>query len=329
MVLAPGTTRPTVQRPPVPRRPLSPVAPRQGPRAPSHRPVARRAPASEALEHRRVGHAAALAHRLQPVPRPPCAACGAPAWSSAGHRTRRAGGRARSRRRRGLSRAGSAPVSASQASGTDANASLTSNVPMSARSSPARFRTACVAGIGAGQHEHRVDADHRHGVDPGHRAPARARRDLAGGDEQRAGAVGDLRGVARGDGAALLERRLQPGQHRRGRARADALVLGHVAAHGRAPGATAPSKRAGRSCAAAAARARPRAVRSRRAPVAGQAPAAGDHLGADALVERRPAVARRSWRGPNGAPDRCGRSRPSPPGSSTRRRRRPRRRTGH
>jgi hypothetical protein len=49
----------------------------------------------------------------------------------------------------GFSRAGSAPVSASHASGTGANASLTSNAPMSSSRSPDRASAFCVAGIGA------------------------------------------------------------------------------------------------------------------------------------------------------------------------------------
>src|SRR6516162_7458316 len=49
----------------------------------------------------------------------------------------------------GLSLAWSAPVSASQASGTLANASLTSKAPMSSMVRPARLSTLAVAGIGA------------------------------------------------------------------------------------------------------------------------------------------------------------------------------------
>lgn len=49
---------------------------------------------------------------------------------------------------RGLSLAGSAPVSAAQASGTGANASFTSKASMSAMVSPARLSTFSVAGIG-------------------------------------------------------------------------------------------------------------------------------------------------------------------------------------
>jgi len=48
-----------------------------------------------------------------------------------------------------LSCLASAPVSASQASGTEANASLTSKMSMSARPRPARASTLAVAGIGA------------------------------------------------------------------------------------------------------------------------------------------------------------------------------------
>ena len=48
----------------------------------------------------------------------------------------------------GLRRCSSAPISASQATGTDANASFTSNTPMSPTASPERFSTRAVAGIG-------------------------------------------------------------------------------------------------------------------------------------------------------------------------------------
>ena len=49
---------------------------------------------------------------------------------------------------RGLSFAGSAPVSASQASGTGANASFTSNASMSLMLRPVRARIFSVAGMG-------------------------------------------------------------------------------------------------------------------------------------------------------------------------------------
>ena len=49
----------------------------------------------------------------------------------------------------GFSLFSSAPISLSQAIGTGANASLTSNTPMSLTLKPDRFRTFWVAGIGA------------------------------------------------------------------------------------------------------------------------------------------------------------------------------------
>lgn len=48
----------------------------------------------------------------------------------------------------GLRRSGSAPVSASHANGTGANASLTSNAPMSSMHRPDLRNTFSVAGIG-------------------------------------------------------------------------------------------------------------------------------------------------------------------------------------
>ena len=126
----------------------------------------------DAFDDGGVGHAAALAHGLQAVPNVVGRACGGRAWSSAGRRTRRAGGRARSRRRCGLSRAGSAPVSASQASGTGANASLTSNAPMSSMDSPDFVQRLGRGRDGRGQHDHRVVAGQHRGVHPGERGQA-------------------------------------------------------------------------------------------------------------------------------------------------------------
>ena len=116
---------------------------------------------------------------------------------------------------------------------------------MSARSSPARSSTRAVAGMGPVSMSTGSTPTTRHACTPGQRAPAqRARRDLAVVTSSARGAVGDLRGVARGDGAALLERRPQPGQHLQRRARPDALVLRSRSRRprlGRAQSRTAPS----------------------------------------------------------------------------------------
>ena len=61
-----------------------------------------------------------------------------------------------------------------------------------------------------GEHDHRVDPGGRHGVDAGERAQAERGGAGGGRDEQRGRAVGDLRGVARGDHAAFPEGGPQP-----------------------------------------------------------------------------------------------------------------------
>ena len=89
---------------------------------------------------------------------------------------------------------------------TDANASLTSNAPMSARPRPGPLEHPGRRRDRSGQHRHRVDPGRGDGVHAGRAgaSPRRARL-LAGRDEQRGGAVGDLRGVAGRDHAVLPE----------------------------------------------------------------------------------------------------------------------------
>ena len=77
-----------------------------------------------------------------------------------------------------------------------------------------------------GEHHHRVDAGEGEGVEPGPRAEAELVGLLLAHDQHGGGAVGDLRGVAGGDLAVGLERRLQVGERLDGGAGADALVGG-------------------------------------------------------------------------------------------------------
>ena len=174
-----------------------------------------------------------------------CRACGAPAWSSAARRRRRAGGRARWRRRSGSAPSASAPISASQASGTVANASLTSKAPISSSERPLRCSAFAVAGIGAvsmmtGSSPASTAVWTRAiGVRPSSRGL------LAGGHQQGGGAVGDLAGVAGGDHAvAALNAVLQRAQRLHGAAAPDTLVAAPTTpAVGRSPAAIWPSKR--------------------------------------------------------------------------------------
>ena len=96
-------------------------------------------------------------------------ASGAAASSTAGRRSPPSGWPSAIAPPWGLVRAGSAPVSFSQAIGTLAKASFTSNAPMSARATPDRVEQRLGRRDRAGQHEHRVGADHDHGVHPGER----------------------------------------------------------------------------------------------------------------------------------------------------------------
>ena len=124
----------------------------------------------------------------------------------------------------GLSLPGSAPVLASQASGTGANASLTSNTPMSSTDRPDFFSALWVAGIGALSMmtgllvASTAVCTRAIGVRPSSRARSE------GHHQHGRGAVADLRGVTRVDEAVLLEGGLQPGQLLRGGPPAQALV---------------------------------------------------------------------------------------------------------
>ena len=126
----------------------------------------------------------------------------------------------------GLSALGSAPISASQASGTGANASLTSNAPISS----SRGRS-CAAPLSGGnrrrQHDHRVVGGEHGGVHPGDRGQAEFARLLARRHQQRGRAVADLRAVAGGDHAVRLERWLELAELLERRAAADAFIGVH------------------------------------------------------------------------------------------------------
>ena len=58
----------------------------------------------------------------------------------------------------------------------------------------------------------RVDGVHAGGGDPGQRLDAELGDAVLVGEQQRRRAVGELGGVAGGDGAVVAERRLEPGQ---------------------------------------------------------------------------------------------------------------------
>ena len=133
------------------------------------------------------------------------------AWSSGSRRSRRAGGRARSRRRSGWSSPATAPVSCAQAIGTGANASLTSNTSMSSTVRPGPGQRLLGGRDRPGQHEHRVVAGDGQRVRSGPAGSGRAACTAASeAISTRAGAVGDLRRGRRGDLPALAQRR-QPG----------------------------------------------------------------------------------------------------------------------
>ena len=87
----------------------------------------------------------------------------------------------------------------SQASTTEANASLISTRSMSSSVSPARSRTLSVAGMGPVSIGHRVDAGQGEGVEAGPGLQAELGRLLLAHDQHGGGAVGDLRRVAGGD----------------------------------------------------------------------------------------------------------------------------------
>ena len=75
---------------------------------------------------------------------------------------------------------------------------------MSARVRPAFARTLWVAGIGPGEHEEGVVADHAHRMHPGPRSEPELVAASPAHQEGRAGTVGDLRGVAGRDAPAHL-----------------------------------------------------------------------------------------------------------------------------
>ena len=143
----------------------------------------------------------------------------------------------------------------------------------------------------SGQHGDRVDPGPGDRVHPGQRAPAVTGRHLAGRDEQRGGAVGDLRRVAGRHHAVLPEHRAQPGQRLEVGAAADALV-------GRHPG---DRGQLGLDRAAVGGRGRPGvAAYGDLVDVgAGQPPALGHDLGADALRDQ-PVVVAGAHPGPEG-----------------------------
>ena len=106
----------------------------------------------------------------------------------------------------GLTRLGSAPSSASQASTTGAKASLISTASMSSIDRPVRLSACWVAGIGARQHHHRVGAAHRHVMDPGPWGQPEAIDRVLRCDEQGGGTVRDLAGDGGGEYPTFGER---------------------------------------------------------------------------------------------------------------------------
>ena len=196
----------------------------------------------------------------------------------------------------GLSGLGSAPVSASHASGTDANASLTSNAPMSSIVRPPRCSALRVAGIGAVSMMYRVVAGQHGGVHARDRRQPELRAPCSEVvEQQRGGAVADLRAVAGVHHAVRLERRLAASRASRSYPprRTPSSVSNTPAAV--VTGAICAANRAAVDRGGGLARATRSANSSSR--VRGEAPALGDHLGADALVrQRRRRSARRSAR---------------------------------
>ena len=160
--------------------------------------------ALETFDDGRVGHAAALAHGLQPVATAGTAAAGGPAWSSAGRRWRPADAE-RDRAAEALVRSGRRRSRAARP-GPRRERLVDLDRSMSSMDSPARSRTCSVAGIGPVSMRIGSEPTDGHRVHPGQRGQPVRRTASLGGDQQRRGAVGDLAGHRRGQPSALGER---------------------------------------------------------------------------------------------------------------------------
>ncbi len=193
----------------------------------------------------------------------------------------------------GLTLSMSGLYSRSQASTTEANASLISMTSMSSSVSFALARTSCGGRDGRGQHDLGVVGGDGEGVEAGPRAEPERRRPLLAHDQHGRRAVGDLRRGARGHGARLGERRPERGQLLQRGVTPDALVAREQAVHvarARHVGMR-PGPRGGRSRCRSGPRRWPRAARwcdAQRELVhllAADLPAPRDLLGALALVD--------------------------------------------
>ena len=149
-----------------------------------------------------------------------------------------------------------------------------------------------MAGIGTGEHQHRVGPGDRAGAVADDRRQTQRDRVLGRHDQQGGRAVGDLRGVARVDDAVLLERRLEPGELLDGGPPANAFV-GH---HRLAVGEHRHDLRLERAVVLRLGRQLVRAHRVLVEPGPREAPFLRDQLGRDALVEREIPIAGKDFR---------------------------------
>ena len=194
-------------------------------------PLSAKTVSEQAFHDGGVGLTAALAHRLQPVADPggphgdarPSSCSRAPeppsGWPSAIAPPLGFSAFSSDRRRRRR-------YSASQASGTDAKASLTSNAPISSRRKSAALPHLSGGRHRGGQHDHRVVGGQHGRVDTGQRPEAKLRSPFRGRHQQCCRAVGDLTRIPGGDHAVLGESRTQSRQRFQGAAAAYPLVHG-------------------------------------------------------------------------------------------------------
>ena len=185
----------------------------------------------------------------------------------------------------------------SQASTTEAKASLISTASMSSSVSLARSSTVGRGRDGPGQHGDRVDAGQGEGVEAGPGAQAQRVGLLLAHDQDGRGAVGDLRRVAGRDLAVLLEGGLELGQRLDGGVGPDALVGGEdlvgvvalVVADGHGHDLVLEAALGGGPGGPLVA-----LHREGVELLARDAPLVGDHLGADALADQPRPSSRRS-----------------------------------